>query len=46
MDRAQKMPAPGDRIEFEGAVAEVLEVRDDRADRVRFTLTGGGKPAE
>jgi CBS domain containing-hemolysin-like protein len=40
MDRSQKMPSPGDRIEFDGAVAEILEVRDDRADRVRFTLTG------
>lgn len=38
MDRMQKMPAPGDRIEFEGAFAEILEVRDDRAHRVRFTL--------
>ena len=38
MDRSQKMPSPGDRIEFEGAVAEILEVRDDRADRVRFTI--------
>ncbi len=38
MNRTQKMPAAGDRIEFDGAVAEILEVRDDRADRVRFTL--------
>jgi len=40
MDRSQKMPSAGDRIEFDGAVAEILEVRDDRADRVRFTLNG------
>lgn len=43
MDRSQKMPSAGDRIEFDGAIAEILEVRDDRADRVRFTLTGKGR---
>ncbi len=38
MEKLQKMPSPGDRIEFDGAVAEILEVRDDRAHSVRFTL--------
>ncbi len=41
MTRAQKIPSPGDRIEFKGAHAEILEVRDDRAMKIRFTLTAG-----
>ena len=39
MSRAQKMLAAGDRVEFDGAVADILEVRDDRAYKIRFTLS-------
>ncbi len=39
MSRAQKMLAAGDRVEFDGAIADILEVRDDRAYRIRFTLS-------
>ncbi len=39
MERAQKLPSPGDRINFDGAMAEIMEVRDDRAVKIRFTLT-------
>ena len=30
---------PGDRIEFAEAVAEILEARDERAVKIRFTLS-------
>jgi len=39
MTRAQKMLAAGDQVQFDGAVADILEVRDDRAYKIRFTLT-------
>ncbi len=38
MARAQRMPVVGDKINFNGAVAEILEVQDDRATRIQFTL--------
>ena len=38
MARAQRMPVVGDKIRFNGAVAEILEVQDDRATRIQFTL--------
>lgn len=38
MARAQRMPVVGDKIRFIGAVAEILEVQDDRATRIQFTL--------
>jgi CBS domain containing-hemolysin-like protein len=44
MTRAQKLPEAGDRIEFDGAVAEILEVKSDRAKRIRFTLTPPDEP--
>ena len=37
MHHAEHILAPGDRIELSGFVAEVLEVRDDRAYRVRVS---------
>jgi CBS domain containing-hemolysin-like protein len=38
MTRSGKLPSVGDRVSFDGGTAEVLEVRDDRAVRLRFTL--------
>jgi len=38
MSRSGKLPAVGDRIEFEGAMAEILEVKNDHAERIRFTI--------
>jgi len=35
--RAEKLLNPGDRIELDGLLAEVMEVRDDRAVRIRVT---------
>ena len=39
MSRSGKLPAVGDRIEFDGVLAEILEVKHDHAERIRFTLT-------
>ena len=39
MTRSGKVPEKGDRVEFDGAVAVVLEVKNDHAERIRFTLT-------
>lgn len=39
--RAERLLNPGDRINLDGLIAEVLEVRDDRAVKVRVT-----RPAE
>ncbi|QEF98629.1 Hemolysin C [Stieleria maiorica] len=38
MDYHQKILTQGDRIELEGAVAEVLEMKNDSATKVRFRL--------
>ena len=38
MARSHKLPTAGDTIQFEGAVAEVLEVKDEKAVKIRFTL--------
>jgi CBS domain containing-hemolysin-like protein len=38
MDLQQKILTQGDVIELDGAIAEVLEVKRDRATRVRFRL--------
>ena len=49
MARAQRMPVVGDKIRLNGAVAEILEVHDDRATRIQFTLSAAGDaptPAE
>jgi CBS domain containing-hemolysin-like protein len=37
MSRAQKLPEAGDKIEFGEATAEILEVKGDHAEVVRFT---------
>ncbi len=39
MSRAQKMLAAGDRVEFDDAVADILEIRDDRAYKIRFRIS-------
>jgi CBS domain containing-hemolysin-like protein len=38
MARSGKMPEKGDRIEFEGATAVILEVKNDHAQKIRFSL--------
>lgn len=38
MHHAQRLLNPGDRIDINGAIAEVLEIQDDRATRVRVIL--------
>jgi len=38
MAKSGKLPTTGDRIEFDGAVAEVLEVLNDHATKIRFTI--------
>ena len=38
MSRSGKIPEQGDRVEFEGAIAEVVEVNNDHATKVRFKL--------
>ncbi len=38
MARSGKMPETGDRIQFDGASAEILEVKKDHAERIRFSL--------
>ena len=37
MTRSGKLPEVGDVIEFEGATAEVVEVKNDHAERIRFS---------
>ena len=38
MARSDQLPAPGDKVELAGAIAEVLEVRGPRTIRIRLTL--------
>lgn len=38
MARVQRLPVVGDKISVPGAVAEILEVQDDHATRIQFTL--------
>jgi len=38
MARSGKIPEVGDRVEFEGAVAEIVEVKNDHAERILFSL--------
>ena len=49
MERQQKIPAPGDVVELTGAVAEVVETRNDRATKIQLTLSpdrdGDNEPA-
>ena len=41
MSRAQKLPEVGDRVEFDEATAEILEVRGDHAEVIRITKVDG-----
>jgi len=41
MLRSGKLPEVGDRIEFDGTVAEILEVEKDHATTIRFTVFNG-----
>ena len=43
MARSHKLPTAGDMIQFEGAFAEVLEVKDEKAVKIRFTLEDPSK---
>ena len=43
MDHHQKILSQGDVIELDGAVAEVLEVKSDRATKIRFRLSPSGE---
>jgi CBS domain containing-hemolysin-like protein len=38
MTKSGKIPETGDLIKFEGAVAEIIEVKNDHAEKIRFTL--------
>ncbi len=38
MAQSGKLPEVGDRIKFDGAIAEILEVKNDHAEKIRFTL--------
>lgn len=40
MARSGKLPEVGDTVEFEGASAEILEVKSDHAESICFSLTG------
>ena len=44
MTLAEKIAAPGDIIEFENATAKILEVRDGRAMKIRFTIRPDTQP--
>jgi CBS domain containing-hemolysin-like protein len=44
MHYAERILTPGDRIELQGFIADVLEVRDDRAHRVRVTRLRAAPP--
>ncbi|QDT00277.1 hemolysin family protein [Adhaeretor mobilis] len=38
MSRSGKLPTEGDKVAFDGAMAEIIEVERDHATKVRFTL--------
>lgn len=38
MSVSGKMPEEGDRVQFDGALAEILKVKNDHAEKIRFTL--------
>ncbi|MFK7767943.1 MAG: hemolysin family protein [Mariniblastus sp.] len=42
MTRLGKMPEVADKVEFDGCSAEILEVKNDHAERIRFTLDNAG----
>ena len=46
MARSGKMPEVGDVVEFEGARAEILEVKNDHAESISFALTQPSEAAE
>ena len=37
--RSGMLPEVGDKVVFENVVADVIEVSNDRADKIRFVLT-------
>jgi CBS domain containing-hemolysin-like protein len=39
MARSGKLPEVGDKVVFDNVIAEVIEVSNDRADKIRFVLT-------
>jgi CBS domain containing-hemolysin-like protein len=39
MTQSGKIPEVGDRVQFEGALAEIVEVKNDHAERILFSLT-------
>ena len=38
MARSGKIPEKGDKVDFDGATAEIIEVKHDHAERIRFVL--------
>ncbi|TWU04749.1 hemolysin family protein [Stieleria varia] len=46
MEYRQKILAQGDVIQLDGAVVEVLEMKNDSATKLRFTIGGSSSPAE
>ncbi len=45
MQNLERVPRAGDRVELEGCTAEVLEVRQSRASRIRLILGAPGEEA-
>ena len=41
MDKSKKVPEVGDKVEFNKTTAEVVEVSNDHADKIRFILGDG-----
>lgn len=46
MSCSGKLPAAGDRVEFEGAVAEIIDVNCDHVASIRFILYPAGHDEE
>lgn len=46
MTRSGKIPEVGDVINFEGAMAEIMEVKHDHAERIRFSVDQGSPPVK
>ena len=44
MSRLGKIPEKDDQFEFEGAVAHVLAVKNDRVEKIRFVVTQSDEP--
>lgn len=45
MEHSQRIHSHGDKIELEGAVVEVLEMKNDSATKVRFKLQDSADPS-